>query len=302
MIPVKPKLFAQFADTPKCSPAHLFIHDALQVAGKAIFGEKWTGEELSVVEWPESPDAVLQRERRQASLSKLSPRPRPAARGVRMVRPALEPEKAPHSAHVIEWRLAQSRQLAMAAWNANQDALQRVRQAADWLHLKFREGKIATATRLTGAPGEPRKMPPSEWYCEHTFEKRILPGRYDRWMQGSDRARPVYVFVDRAQLEKEASTLPHADAIVSDADLSSCSPYLRFAVGFSLRHGQDTIGGWSRPAVIAQLKQDWDAANPGDPMSATMAERMSYVVTVHNPDAISIGATARIGRKKGWDP
>lgn len=299
MIPVKPKLFAEFADTPKCSPAHLFIHDALQVAGKAIFGENWTGKELGVVDWPTSPDTAWQEERRQASLLRLAPRP--AARIVRSGRPAPQTDKVQHSAHVLEWHRYQHRKTEMAAWTENQEALQRAREAADWLHLKFREESIATATRLTGAPGEPQEMPPSQWYCENAFEKRFLPGRYDRWLPGATKSLPVYIFVDRGQLEKAASTLPHAEAIISDTDLSACSPFLRFAVGFSLKHG-DLINQWGQESVQEQIKDEWDAANPSDPMSKKMAERMSYVVRVHDPAAIAIGATASAGRKRGSTP
>ena len=117
-------------------------------------------------------------------------------------------------------------------------------------------------------------------------------------IEPQDRFLVELFFVDRAQLEKAASTLPHAEAIVSDTDLSACSPFLRFAVGFSLKHG-DLINQWGQESVQEQIKDEWDAANPSDPMSKKMAERMSYVVRVHDPAAIAIGATASAGRKKG---
>ena len=133
-------------------------------------------------------------------------------------------------------------------------------------------------------------MPPSEWYCEPVFDLRFVPGQYQRlYLSATPQRFPVYIFADQEQLEREIATLAHADAVVAHSDLASCSPYLRFAVAFSLKHGDD-LNRWGRELVQALILEEWTAANSDDPMSLKMAERMSYLVRVHDPAAIAIGA------------
>lgn len=303
MIPqpvARPRLLPVMAERPKCSSSYLFIWDAMELVGRAKFGDDWTGSELDVLNWPVSP--IVERDQRQESFRKLfaQPQPMPALKVRKSSPPILMPSvlSENYSGHATTRLADQKLRERETVWAANVAALCRLRGSSNWLLEQFRNGQIRAFSRSVGKPGEPVAMPPDEWFVEDTFKTRFVAGRYDRWLPRMTRPTPAYIFVDRAGIERAISTLANASAVVTTTDLSACSSYLRFAVAFSLKY-RDNLGEWSRPAIEAQLRQDWNMANPTDQMSPTMAERMSYVVKAPDPGAMAIGATGAAAKKKG---
>ena len=203
------------------------------------------------------------------------------------------------SAHVLERYSFLVRSKRQGEWEANQDALKRLRNCADWLHARFREAEVRTYTRMVGTPGEPVELQSSDWFCENAFTTRFLAGRFDRWLPRMSRPVPVYIFVDRVGLEGAISTLAHAEAVVSAIDLAKCSTPLRFAVAFSLKHSAELAGFWKRISLEAAIKGEWDKANPDDPMLPTTAARIGNLVYPPDVDATVQGQKGGAAKKTG---
>lgn len=286
---------------PKCSSSLVFLWEALLIAGRAKFGADWTGQELNVLDWPVSPNSDSERQVEQEK--KLAAQTRPALKlGSRS--PPVPGSILLHedfSSHVWAQRLYVYTRTQQIAWEANRSALARLRETSQWLHDQFRNSLIPTFAREVGTPSEPVALPPNEWYCENTFASRFATGQYKRWLHQPSRLTAVYIFVDHAALEAAISTLPNANAVFTTADLLNCSPYLRFAVAFSLKHCRE-IHGWPRESLWRQIRDDWNASNPADPMFDTMAKRMSHVVSQHDPEAIAAGKKALLAKKTGVTP
>ena len=286
------------AEWPKCSSSYLFVWEAIALAGKAMFGDRWTGGELAALDWPTSPNAAHESLIRAREIVAAHPPRRAATVGLRspVVLQAVGNED--FSAHVLERHSFLVRSKRQGEWEANQDALKRLRTCADWLHARFREAEVRTYTRMVGTPGEPVELQSSDWFCENAFTTRFVAGRFDRWLPRMSRPVPVYIFVDREGMERAIATLSHADAVVSVTDLSKCSPYLRFAVAFA-RKWEVELRGWTRDSLWRQVRDDWNQANLNDPMLDTMAKRMSYVISFHNPEAIAAGQLGAAFKKSG---
>ena len=53
---VKPPLLPALRERPRAGPGLIFLWDAIDLAWRAKYGEQWSGEELSVLNLPVSPE------------------------------------------------------------------------------------------------------------------------------------------------------------------------------------------------------------------------------------------------------
>jgi hypothetical protein len=228
----RPALFPNLAEWPKCSSSLVFIWEALNIAGKAIHGDGWSGAELDVLDWPISPrDQLIAARRSEAEQRLRAPKNiYPASRpGIRRSREIEYRES--YSEHMKDWWAQKLR----PSWERNHSALDRLHRTAEWLHTRFREGEIGSSTRFVAGGGDPVPIPPSEWFCEGAFLKRFVPGRYDRLLPRLSRVVAVYIFVDRSDLERAIAALALPQVVMSGTspaglDVESLSPYLRLAL------------------------------------------------------------------------
>jgi len=307
-------LFPVIDPIPRCSSAELFIWEALDNVGRVLHGSDWTGVELRALDWPVSPDdgvkaAKLGRSKKAEDLLTYH-RIRPVIQARGFNRPedgevgATTPVQ--QNDHVFR-RAVYLRTMAadaaaareQVAWEANQKARERLFVVVDWLERRFRDGIIKTYSRLVRTAAEPLEMPPSEWFVDNAFKDRFAPGQYRRWYYHPQvQQYDVYIFVHRAELEQAIALLPAGTPALGSVDLALLSPYLRFAIAFAQRYG-DNVNVWSKESVIEQIIEDWAEANPSDRMTATMAGRMASIVRIHDPDAIAAGSKAVTGKKTG---
>jgi len=248
-------------EMPKCASTHVFLWEALNLCGQALLGEDWTGDELNAISWPTSPITEREAQKRKPTSA---PPPPPINRRVNPdANQSLPPwmlENPQQQQHVLDWKLHSLFEHHQARWEANQAAIRRMQQAVDWLHKKFRDGEIATFSRFETGGLDLLPLEPSDWFVENVLDNRFRQGGYKRiFLSKPATAHDVFIFVNKASLEREISTLPHTSLSISGTDISNLSPYLRFAVAFALRHGRE-LDGWGKPSVAKQCSSSEHSA------------------------------------------
>ena len=223
-------LFPPLKARPKCPTAKLFIWDAIEVTGRAMFGDEWTGKEKQALDWPRSPES--------GHATDYKPR-----HAVRRPMRELLPQ---HDQHFVDWK-AHQLQLSMTdqqqKWEENQQLVKRIQSAADWLEERFLDGKIFIWTRYVDFAADFELMPPGEWPSVDAFKSHIRPGKYDRWIESPNSIQcSAYIFVDRASLEAELASLAHASLTVSDIDLTAMPEPLKIAIRIALHTGGQYSG------------------------------------------------------------
>lgn len=106
------------------------------------------------------------------------------------------------------------------------------------------------------------------------------------------------MFVGERSLEALVQTLPHSEMIVTSFDLGSLSPYLRFAIGFALRHeitGENNQG--TRDWLESQIREDW-AAGHGTKLTGKTVDALCQVIRFPNPEATQHGLKASRQNKR----
>jgi len=294
-------LFPALHPMPVCSSAFLFIWEAIDLAGKSIYPDAWTGAERQVLVWPTSPkrgveEARAERERTIASLK--------SEFGQHATTVEQPPRVLAHNSHEIA-RDIHLKKLAYAEavareqekWEQNQAVMTRLETVGEWLDGCFRNGAVRTYSRFTTLPGEPIAMQPSDWFLEENFLKRMVPGKFHRvfFTTQPPQALEVYAFVNRADLETviAASRQPKIDgpapaqvkeASVIGIDQEALSPYLRLAIAVSAQQAISNANPSTTEALAAELihrAPDFGLAvgsKPSDDISQSFAVEIAKAI------------------------
>jgi hypothetical protein len=188
--------------------------------------------------------------------------------------------------------LVRSEQLA---WTENQKAFDRLSDSFEWLAQRCRDCDIVAYARLE-VGGALYPMTPFEWNVEGALEHFVSKGSFKRFFPQFKQAWSAYVFFDRNELIRVAGTLSGASAIVSDVDLESVSPYLRFAVRLAVAKGYAKPGAVTADARRADIEEKWKDAFPDVPLSGKLREALTTLTGWPDPDAIKRGQLG--GHKK----
>lgn len=108
-----------------------------------------------------------------------------------------------------------------------------------------------------------------------------------------------HLFVEAHSLENFIRMQTHGDFVITNSDLSSLSPYLRFAIAFALKH--DIVAGkngGTRDWLAAQIEQDWNAANDA-PLTGKTIDALCQAMRFPNAEASEQGLKAVRARKRG---
>lgn len=255
---VRRQFFPPMVTRPKLSSDKLFVWDAVFLVGPCLLGDEWTGQEPDALDWPTSPEEGEEAENRRVK----DVRAQAIVRGQRTgIQQALPPERPDRNS-------TSDRELIVAEqklWNENQLALARIKRAADWLDDRFRNGVVRTYTKPVNRAVDPQNMPPSEWFCDDALNFRIRQGWYERRDENQPNAHAVYIFVNRADLDREIAALAHAPLKVADVDLSRLPPALRLAVDLALADPAVTSQG--RKERRRKVSAAWDLLFPANSVS-----------------------------------
>lgn len=222
-------------EMPKCDASHMFLWEALDVAGRGLLGEEWTGTELNALDWKVSPYLAGQLARKASPNFPSRTTPRVTLPPTLTIPNALDLLREP-AQHVADWRKGLNGrvlELRQARWEQNEAAIKRMHEAASWLHDRFRYNDVATSYRWEKGGLNLSKMEPAEWNIEGVMD-RFRHGGFKRYFPHSGSHSDMFIFVDRASLEREVSKLGHAPLLVAPDDFASLPEPLRLAIRIAL--------------------------------------------------------------------
>lgn len=235
-----------FKNWPLVQPEYVFALEAVDIFGKAIFGQDWTGWELLAVKWPISPISIYANEwskalvNVEASTYIISPRSIVSAQSGGVIKPQTREEFDESKANLIELcnRSLASIPDKVAAvetqWQTNKATAARLLKAVRWLGDKCRGRDIAGAYQFKGWPKLYNDMSPDLWNGSSDIERWAASGGYSQWVK--DRNYDTLVFVSREDLNREIAALDHAPLLLDRAELSRLAPDLQLAVRLALEH------------------------------------------------------------------
>lgn len=270
---------------PAAESSKLFILGAVQAVGAALHGDDWTGKELTVAGWPESPIVTLRRSRQ------------PKPRGIAIDRtPPLPKTTAKLKA---EDEAAEKRHVA---WIENGRALERLMKAVNWLSQRCRDGDLKPYARPAGG-GEVMPMRASEWNIDNPLEQFVKKGGCRRVFHIGGYASPPmdsYIFFDRAELQEVLAREPDAPQIVGQADLTRLSPYLRLAVHIALARGYfDGAACDTQDAREEEVRAAWpNFIADIEPVDSTI-KQIAKLMAFPDRKAIELGKRGGRTRKSG---
>lgn len=272
---------------PKAPSKFVFIFEAINLAGAARFGSDWTGKELAVVQWTQSP----KEERMEARLEP----PRGGGAGQSYQQP--KRHLWPKDFHVHDWH-AEKRQ---PLWEENGRALQRLNQTIEWLAQRCRDGELTSHARFQTGGSNLFPMRAGEWNVESAFFHFVMNGGKKRHFFQLQRSGPyeAYVFFEKLELLEVLRREPDAPLLVGEADLSRLSPYLRLAVHVALERGYfDKDSCETKDVRKAEIERAWRDFIPDvEPVESTLRE-LAKLVAFPDPEAIEQGQRGAQSRKR----
>lgn len=279
---------------PKVPSNFVFIFEAINLSGSALFGEDWTGKELAAVQWLESPKEQRARGKQPAPINGGG-----GAGGSRSysVTPARQPLKFDHDEHVLDW-FAEQRQ---PIWEENERATERLLNCVEWLAQRCRDGDLTTYWRSRLGGFEVRPMRAAEWNVDNPLSTFVITGGNNRhcWELRNGGPFEVFVFFDKGELAQVLASQPNAPLIVGEADLSRLSPYLQMAVRMALKHGYTSREACDAlPVREAEVRAAWCDFLPDVQMTGKAVEAIVKVIGFPDNRAIQAGQLAA-ARKQG---
>lgn len=199
-------LAAEPSQWPKADSTKCFILKAVDIVGSAMFGSKWNGNELSVLNWPIQPKFAYSAY--QENVTKYSE----VQAGLVKFHGLTNNE---FNAHVLSYYEHISRltglkwlQHEQDAWETNQAASVRLEGVASCLAQKCRDGDISGFYRMKGG-GRLNPMVPDDWNVEDIVSKFLANGGYQRWFTDSLPAQQlvVYIFFNTSEINAIAAML-----------------------------------------------------------------------------------------------
>ncbi|MCZ4342880.1 hypothetical protein O4H52_14755 [Sphingomonadaceae bacterium G21617-S1] len=288
---------------PKAASNRCSLLEAVQIVGRAKYGDEWTRKELHCTHWHEQPNE-MERRRLAATVSRAPPPiPMTLASGRYRSTPA-EQEPSPEERERAARAQAQLIAAQQAEWELNDQCLRRLRFCVDWLAQQCRDDDLKSYYRFESG-GDLVPMSAGDWNIDNPLGQFAAKGGYERWFSAQQPARKffVYIFFDRAAVEQAVTIFANAQPLVSDIDLGKVSPYLRFAVQMALSAGWTSSEGAStKDYREAEIKAAWDTAFPGIPFTNGQGQMLAAVTGFPNVQGIKNGLIAASRRKNGSDP
>lgn len=276
---------------PKAPSKYVFIFEAINIAGSALFADDWTGKELAVVHWVESPKA--ERARARLPLGKGG-----GARGSHSFKNASIPLPRHKDFHEQDWRAEQRQPI----WEENGRALERLEQSVEWLAQRCRDSVLTAHARLKDVGGNLYPMRAGEWNVESPLFHFVINGGRKRLFSQLKYSGPFesYLFFDKAELLDVLKREPDAQLLVGEADLSRLSPYLQMAVRMALRHGYTSREACdSTPVREAEVRSAWSELLPDVPFSGKALQAIAKVIGFPDSKAIAAGKLAATPKAGG---
>ena len=249
----------------------IYISEALELAGSAMFG----------AEWDKAPRTA------QKSWEKPSKTPPPliaSPEGDIGDVPMLDQEPGKIQARA---------DLYFRIWEANEKAIVRITTVTKWIQRHGIDGAFQTYA-LNAKPGsEPFPIKGSFWTEQNLFDIFNQGGLPNR-QSGNGH---THIFLDRESFTRTVGLLEYAPLQLSDHDLSRLPPYLNYAVRLALANDY-LVGGKAESSVVreAVVNDYWAANLPEDIKTKAALENIAWILGIPNPVAIKQGKSAR-GRK-----
>lgn len=274
---------------PKAPSQFVFIFEAINLVGSAIFGAEWTGEELASINWIESPKAQLARARQYQKPVKPIPNSLSEPRRRQVTYAPIE--------HLKDWRA----QMLHVDWEQNRRAVKRLFECVDWIAQRCRDGELTAFWRLQTGGGPILPMRADEWNIDNPFSTFVASGGNKRLCRELKYGGPfeIFVFFEKRELQEVLKHQPEVPLIVGETDLSRLSPYLRLAVWVALEQGYSSEGDTPKLAERSyQVRRRWDEYLPGVPFSESAANQLARFIGFPDAQAIANGQRGGRGKRK----
>ncbi len=276
---------------PKAPSKYVFIFEAINLVGLALFKDDWTGKELTAVHWAQSPRA----DRKEA---RFSPARGGGARGSGSFGSIPLPRKERHDFHVEDWRA----ELRQPRWEENGRAMERLEQAVEWLAQRCRDAELTSYARFRDVGGNLWPMWSVEWNVESALFHFVIHGGKKRHFPQLKQTGPFesFVFFEKAELLAALKREPASPLLVGEADLSRLSPYLQSAVRLALKKGytsRETCD--TNPVREAEIRAAWPDLLPEVTISKNAVEAIARVIGFPDNNAIGTGLRAKADKKGG---
>lgn len=276
---------------PKVESSKVFILEAVEEVGRAMYGDKWTGDEINVLRWPEQPVAVYKRladvRLKEARMQKFSYVPRSLSSSgsglaKRETLEEFEERKARNISMIEEQQDIIPLFVAneQADWEHNNSQLLRLGSVAQWLGQMCRDGEIKALFQMRAGQFL-FDLDKSRWNCTDEFSGWLSQGGAKFWWQvGSAPGQMVetYFFLCRESFNMAKGKLSHAPVLIDNADLSKLAPDLRLAVQLAVKHElfDEGNGGLGQGQIVTKILEEAKKAGRG--ISKTKAEQMAAVM------------------------
>lgn len=252
---------------PVTDSKNVFLADAVQMVGRAKYGEKWTGLE---------PDLGI----RPPVIPPLPPAKRAEAPPRSLASPhlAAAPARAPvlrddPDAHVWAWRIYAAR----CSEEKRAEHSLRLNGVVEWIAERGRGGDILTVGRFVNWT-EHFPLPVTVWNAEPLWLKRFSECQFPYRSSPTHHPVPTYLFLERGGLERCIGTLEHSASAVSQVELATFSPLLQFAVALARKWKADV--NWAPLKIDAlkfEVQREWKAAH-GTELNKTPAEYIARII------------------------
>ena len=223
----------------------MFVLEAVQIVGKAKFGDEWTGRELDAVKWYHDPITTYRTFWENALTSARGEKKPPniitsLSSNIRSAGP--KETDADFDVRKLGAIAGCERVLASVPdhveakqqrWKSNQEATVRLFSAIRWLGDKCRGGLIEGAFQYKRWP-KMYKMDAHLWNGPSDIERWAKNGGYPEWLNKVK--YDTELFVRRDQLQREIAALEHSPLLIESSDLSRLSPDLQLAVRLALEN------------------------------------------------------------------
>lgn len=287
---------------PKAASSKCPLLEAVTIIGRAKFGTEWSGNELHATYWLEQPKEV-ERLRMARGVSKAPP----PIRTLRDQMREAEPKRVGFDLGAYE-DAAKARQEKVAneqaLWERNSGDLRRLRFAVDWLAQQCRDNALQSYYRFESG-GNLAPLTAGDWNVDDPLAKFAERGGYEKWFVAQQPPRKlfVYIFFEREEIEQAAAIFANAHPAISAIDLSTVSPYLRFAVQMALGFGWTSVDGAStKDYREAKIREAWATAFPDVPYTKGQAQMLAGVTGFPNIEGIKNGMIATTRRKNRSAP
>lgn len=288
---------------PLTQPQFVFVLDAVEIIGKAKFGEDWDGGELDSVRWYPDPKTAYKNywsnSLRSAAGMKMAPTVASLSDMARKSRPeTTEGFNDRKTALVVDGRqqletVPDYVEAKQQRWLSNNEASDRLFSAIQWLGDKCRAGFIEGVFQYKGWP-KMYEMDAYLWNGPSDVERWAKNGGYPVWVNKVK--YDTLLFVRRDQLQCEIAALEYGPLLVETADLSRLAPDLQLAVRLALENQifDENNGGLKSGQVIEKVIRA--AATSGRTIADGRIEEIARLIRF--PDAKRSSAGQKSARNK----